>query len=106
LALLEREADEKGQKLNEIAPELFCAMASGIKRKRADNVSDSQSCEGLDTDSQTSPECQSVSNMLKSGSSVPRRWEPSPHLDAYFRNLYTSEPDFKLLAVQDPDFAT
>jgi len=81
-------------------------MASGIKRKQDDDASDSWSGKGPGSDLQTSPDCKSVSNMAEPCRPVPRRWEPNPHLDAYFRNLYTSEPDFKKLAVQDPDFAT
>lgn len=35
----------------------------------------------------------------------PKRPEPGPGADTYFRNLYRTEIDFRQLAREDPDFA-
>lgn len=46
-------------------------------------------------------------NLTTTVGAHPRRPTDSSPLeaDAYFRNLYSSEPSFRQLAKQDPDFA-
>lgn len=38
------------------------------------------------------------------GSAITRPQQPGTHADAYYRNLYSTEPDFNNLGRQDPDF--